>query len=107
MAASAATRCCELPREKREQLLELLKALPLEITGTRPIKEATATRGGVGRDEIDPTTMQSKLCPGLFFAGEVIDVDGPCGGYNLQIAWSTGALAGKSAASSQLSAKGG
>ena len=94
-------------REKREQLLELLKALPLEITGTRPIKEATATRGGVGRDEIDPTTMQSKLCPGLFFAGEVIDVDGPCGGYNLQIAWSTGALAGKSAASSQLSAKGG
>lgn len=98
MAACAATRCCELPKAKREKLLEFLKALPLEIKGTRPIKEATATRGGVCRDEIDPMTMQSKLVPGLFFAGEVLDVDGPCGGYNLQIAWSTGALAGNSAA---------
>ncbi len=98
MAACAATRCCELSKAKREKLLELLKALPLKIKGTHSIREATATRGGVCREEIEPTTMQSKIVPGLFFAGEVIDVDGPCGGYNLQIAWSTGALAGASAA---------
>ena len=55
----------------------------MSIKATRPIDEATITRGGVSTAEIDPKTMQSKICPGLFFAGEVIDVDGPCGGYNL------------------------
>jgi predicted Rossmann fold flavoprotein len=88
----------ELPKAKRRKLVHLIKTLPLTIVGARPIEEATVTRGGVLTEEIDPKTMESRLCPGLFFAGEVIDVDGPCGGYNLQIAWSTGMLAGRCAA---------
>jgi hypothetical protein len=70
----------------------------LSIKATGPIAEATVTRGGVSTDEINPKTMESKLCAGLFFAGEVVNVDGPCGGFNLQIAFSTGCLAGKMAA---------
>ncbi len=85
---------------KRRQLVWVLKKLPLRLIGTEPIAKATVTRGGVSRDEIDPRTMESKIRPGLFFAGEVIDADGPCGGYNLQMCWSTGALAGRSAARS-------
>jgi len=88
----------ELPRGKRRKLVHLAKTLPLTVVGARPIEEGTVTRGGVVTEEIDPKTMGSKMCEGLFFAGEVIDVDGPCGGYNLQIAWSTGHLAGRSAA---------
>ena len=65
---------------------------------TCPIVEATITRGGVDINEINPKTMESKLCSGLFFVGEVMNVDGPCGGFNLQIAFSTGHLAGKMAA---------
>ena len=87
-------------RDMRRRLTGLLKALPLRITKTHPIAEATVTRGGVSIEEIDPRTLESRICPGLFFAGEVIDVDGPCGGYSLQACWSTGALAGLSAARS-------
>ncbi|NLH16236.1 MAG: aminoacetone oxidase family FAD-binding enzyme, partial [Phycisphaerae bacterium] len=61
-----------------------------------PIEEAIVTRGGVDLREIDSKTMASKICPGLYFAGEVMNVDGPCGGYNLTIAFATGALAGMS-----------
>jgi hypothetical protein len=75
-----------------------LKAIPLTIIGTAPIEDAIVTCGGVSLKEIDPRTMESRLVPGLFFAGEVIDIDGDCGGYNLQAAWSTGRLAGRSAA---------
>lgn len=90
----AANLCAgQLSRDLRKRLLHLLKSLPLSITRTRPIAEAMVTRGGVSVAEIEPETMESKICPGLFFAGEVIDVDGPCGGYNLQMCWSTGALA--------------
>ena len=85
----------QLKKDQRRKVIQLLKRLPLSITATRPIDEATITRGGVSTAEIDPKTMQSKICSGLYFAGEVIDADGPCGGYNLQICWSTGALAGK------------
>jgi predicted Rossmann fold flavoprotein len=88
----------QLKKKQRSRVRQLLKKLAVSVRQTRPIEEATVTRGGVAISEIDPETMQSKLCPGLYFAGEVIDVDGPCGGYNLQIAWSTAALAGKSAA---------
>lgn len=77
-------------------LVSLLKALPLHITGTRPIEEAIVTSGGVTVKEINPSTMESKLIAGLYFAGEVIDVDAFTGGFNLQIAFSTGYLAGKS-----------
>jgi predicted Rossmann fold flavoprotein len=87
-----------LPREERKGLLNLLKAMPLTIIHHGSLEKATVTSGGVDGKEIDFKTMQSRLCPGLFFAGEVLDVDGPCGGYNLQIAFSTGALAGRSAA---------
>jgi predicted Rossmann fold flavoprotein len=95
-----ALRCGQLSKSRRRRLLALMKSLPLSVTSTRPIDEATVTRGGVSIDQIDPRTMESKVCPGLFLAGEVIDVDGPCGGYNLQVAWSTGSLAGVSAARS-------
>jgi predicted Rossmann fold flavoprotein len=88
----------QVNKETRRRLGSLLKNLPLRITGTRPITEATVTRGGIRTDQIDPRTMQSRICPGLFFAGEVIDVDGPCGGYNLHACWATGTLAGHSAA---------
>jgi len=92
-----AIRTNQLSKDKRTELTSLLKTLPLTIRSTRPIKEAVITSGGVSTEQIDEKTMQSTLCEGLYFAGEVIDVDGPCGGYNLQIAWSTGALAGRSA----------
>jgi len=88
----------QLKKEHRRKVVQFLKKLPLSIKSTRPIAEAIVTRGGVSTTEIDTKTMESKICPGLFFAGEVIDVDGPCGGYSLQICWSTGALAGSESA---------
>jgi predicted Rossmann fold flavoprotein len=90
----------QLKADMRRRLLSLLKGLPLHVTGTEPIAKAVVTRGGVSTAEVEPRTMESKIRPGLFFAGELIDVDGPCGGYNLQACWSTGALAGWSAARS-------
>ncbi len=95
----------QLSAAKRRQLVLVLKKLPLCLIGTEPIAKAIVTHGGICREEIDPRTMQSKIRPGLFFAGEVIDADGPCGGYNLQMCWSTGALAGRSAARSLLDNK--
>ena len=88
----------QLKAELRRRLIASAKALPLSITGAEPIAKATVTRGGVSTEQIEPKTMESKLRTGLFFAGEVIDVDGPCGGYNLQMCWSTGAVAGRAAA---------
>jgi hypothetical protein len=88
----------ELKKNVRKRLVRLLKALPLSVVSTCPLNEAIVTRGGVSIEQIQPKTMESKICPGLFFAGEVLDVDGPCGGYNLQMCWSTGALAGREAA---------
>ena len=84
----------QVRKDSRKKLVRTLKALPLCVTAARPIAEAMVTRGGVNITEVDPKTMESKICSGLFFAGEVMDVDGPCGGYNLQICWSTGAIAG-------------
>lgn len=78
-----------ITREQRRRLGELIKAFPVRISGFRPIDEAIVTSGGVSVKEIDPRTMESKLCPGLYFAGEVIDVDAYTGGFNLQIAFST------------------
>ncbi len=98
LAGITETNASQLKKEQRRKVIQLLKKLPVPIVATTPIDEAIITNGGVSTAGIDPTTMQSKVCPGLFFAGEVIDVDGPCGGYNLQIAWSTGVLAGRKAA---------
>jgi predicted Rossmann fold flavoprotein len=88
----------EITREQRKKLLSLLKNFTIPLSGFRPIEEAIITRGGIDVREIVPKTMESKICPGLYLAGEIIDVDAYTGGYNLQIAFSTGYLAGKSAA---------
>ena len=85
-------------RAGRASLLRVLKAFPVKISGARPLAEAIVTSGGVNVKEISPKTMESKKCPGLYFAGELIDVDAYTGGFNLQIAWATGRLAGRSAA---------
>lgn len=85
----------ELSREQRRRFAGLIKQLPLTVTGTRGFAEAIITRGGVSVKDINPSTMESKKVKGLFFAGEVLDVDALTGGYNLQIAWSTGHLAGQ------------
>jgi predicted Rossmann fold flavoprotein len=87
-----------ITREERAALVTAIKDLRVALSGFRPIDEAIVTKGGVSVKEINPKTMESKLCGGLYFAGEVIDVDAYTGGFNLQIAFSTGALAGKSAA---------
>lgn len=87
----------EITREERGEIVRLLKHFTLTAVGVRPVEEAIVTSGGVKTDEINPSTMESKLVRGLYFAGEVIDVDGYTGGYNLQAAWSTGCLAGMSA----------
>lgn len=86
----------EISKEERKFFAELIKGLPMTITGTRDFKEAIITRGGVSVKDINPSTMESKKIKDLYFAGEVLDVDGLTGGFNLQIAWSTGALAGNS-----------
>lgn len=88
----------EIAREERSRLVELLKNLTLTITGTRGFSEAIVTQGGVNVKEILPVSMESRKVQNLYFAGEVLDVDALTGGFNLQVAWSTGFLAGKHAA---------
>ena len=85
---------------ERSKIKSLMKDLRFEVTGNRSFKEAIITAGGINTKEIEPKTMQSKLAKNLYFAGEVIDVDANTGGYNLQIAYSSGWLAGESAAKS-------
>ena len=87
-----------LTKQKRRALVELLKAFPVEILGKRPVSEAIITSGGVKVSEINPKTMESKLVPGLYFAGEIIDCDAYTGGFNLQIAWATAYAAAYAAA---------
>lgn len=87
----------QITREERNSLAELLQNFTATVTGTRSIKEAIVTAGGVSIKEINPRTMGSKIIRGLYFAGEIIDVDGYTGGFNLQIAFSTGYVAGISA----------
>ena len=87
-----------ITREERRRMIELLKAFSIDLRGPRPVEEAIVTSGGVKVGEVDPSTMASRLIPGLYFAGEVLDVDAYTGGFNLQIAWSTGYVAGQQAA---------
>ena len=87
-----------ITREERQSLIGVIRGLRLSLVGFRPLEEAIITKGGVCVKEIDPKTMASKKCSGLYFAGEVIDVDAYTGGFNLQIAFATGKLAGQSAA---------
>ena len=86
----------EITKEERMKLVELLKGLPMTIIGLRGWNEAIITKGGVSVKNVNPSTMESKLVNGLYFAGELLDLDAMTGGYNLQIAWSTGYLAGSS-----------
>ncbi|MBO4899123.1 MAG: NAD(P)/FAD-dependent oxidoreductase [Lachnospiraceae bacterium] len=87
----------QITSEERQKIVSILKSLKLTVTGTGGFNEAIITRGGVDVKEIDPSTMQSRIVKGLSFAGEIIDTDALTGGYNLQIAWSTGYLAGSRA----------
>ena len=90
-------RVADLSKESLDRLFYLLTHLTVRVTGTRGFNFAQASTGGVSVREVDPRTMESRLVPGLHFAGEVLDVVGPCGGYNLQFAWTSGALAGRGA----------
>ncbi len=92
------TKAHDLRKEQRRALLETLKDFNLPLSGPRPVEEAVITSGGVAVGEVDPKTMESKRAAGLYFAGEVLDVDGYTGGFNLQIAWATGHAAGLAAA---------
>lgn len=92
------TKANSITREQRRRLLETLKGFTVQISGTRPVTEAIITSGGIKVGEIDPHSMASKKVEGLFFAGEIIDVDAYTGGFNLQIAWCTGKAAGEGAA---------
>ena len=92
----------EITKEERKKFTDLIKDFTMTLTGLRSYSEAIITRGGISVKEIDPGTMESKLIKGLFFAGEVLDLDAVTGGFNLQIAWSTGFLAGAHAGQTQL-----
>ena len=88
----------DLTRQQRQALLHLLKHFPVEISSPCPVESAIVTSGGIKVSEVDPKSMESKLVKGLYFAGEILDVDAYTGGFNLQIAWSTGRAAGLAAA---------
>ena len=96
----------EITREERKDLIRCLKAFSVTLTGLRDFNEAIITRGGIALKEVNPSTMESKLIKGLYFAGEVLDLDAFTGGFNLQIAWSTGYLAGLCAAEKYQSLQG-
>jgi predicted flavoprotein YhiN len=87
-----------ITKEEREKLVSLIKGIEIPIEGFRPINEAIITKGGVAVSEVSPKTMESKITRGLYFAGEVLDLDAYTGGFNLQIAFSTATLAGENAA---------
>ena len=98
LGAEGGSAVCRLPKASRVKLLELMKATRLTIIGTRGMEYGEVTAGGVEWDQVNAATMESKLVPGLFFAGEILDLAGRCGGFNLQAAFSTGYLAGECAA---------
>ena len=89
-------RCAEFSKTMRKRLTQLIKANIISVSGTRGFKKAEVTAGGVSLKEVDSRTMQSRICSGLYIAGEILDLDGPIGGYNFQAAFSTGWLAGQS-----------
>ncbi|MCI2058888.1 MAG: NAD(P)/FAD-dependent oxidoreductase [Oscillibacter sp.] len=100
-----ATPVNSVTREQRRKLETLLKEFEVPVSGPRPVEEAIVTSGGVSTAEINPSTMESKIVNGLYFAGEILDADAYTGGFNLQIAWATGRAAGEAAASEAVSAK--
>ena len=93
-----ATRAAQITREQKMDLVRLCKHWAVPVTALGDLEHAVVTAGGVDVREVDPKTMASKLCPGLYFAGEILDVDARTGGYNLQIAWATARAAAAAAA---------
>ena len=89
-------RGAELTKPERRRLVMAIKQWPIPVAGTMGFRKAEVTAGGVALDQVDSRNMQSKIVPGLYFAGELLDLDGPIGGYNFQAAFSTGYLAGES-----------
>jgi predicted Rossmann fold flavoprotein len=89
-------KAAEIGAQERRRVIDAIKGVAIAASGTRGFAKAEVTAGGVALEEIDSRTMQSKVVPNLFLAGEVLDLDGPIGGYNFQAAWSTGFLAGQS-----------
>ncbi|MBU4421703.1 NAD(P)/FAD-dependent oxidoreductase, partial [Patescibacteria group bacterium] len=85
----------EITKDERKTIIKLLKEFELSVSGLVGFDKAVITSGGVDLKEVDPKTMKSKIIDNLYFAGEILDIDGPTGGYNLQVAWSTGYLAGE------------
>ena len=98
--SSVSISCNKVTDKDIAKIAGILKSWSFDILGTRSWSEAQVTAGGIDVSDVNPETMESKIVPGLYFAGEVLDIDGDCGGYNLQWAWSTGYLAGKNAAKS-------
>jgi predicted flavoprotein YhiN len=94
LAIDAGRQIAQLPRADRKALSNAVIEWPLEVTGCRGYNYAEATAGGVALDEIEPATLESRRCPGLYIVGEILDVDGRIGGFNFQWAWSTGYVAG-------------
>jgi predicted Rossmann fold flavoprotein len=94
LALDASTPLAHFRRDDRRRLAHALVAWPLDVTGSRGYNYAEATAGGVALNEIDPATMQSRICPGLFLVGEILDVDGRIGGFNFQWAWASARVAG-------------
>ena len=92
------TKATELSRSQRQKLVTMLKGIELPVSGSSGYEKAEVTTGGVEVKEVCFKTMESKIVPGLYFAGEILDLDGPIGGYNFQSAWSTGWAAGTSLA---------
>jgi predicted Rossmann fold flavoprotein len=92
-------KCHQVDAQERKKILQLLKSMTFKITGCRSFREAIITAGGIKTDQVNPKTMESKLIKNLFFAGEILDIDADTGGFNLQVAWSTGYVAGFAAAS--------
>ena len=88
-------RIAAITKSKRLEIVRTLKDLALTVSKLRPLKEAQVTAGGINSEEVDPQSLQSRLVKSLYFAGEMLDVDGDSGGYNLQWAWSSGYVAGK------------
>ena len=88
-------KAAELPKKERCRLVAAIKQSAILVSGTRGFEKAEVTAGGISLGEVDSRTMQSKLVPSLYFAGEILDLDGPIGGYNFQAAFSTGVLAGR------------
>ncbi|MBQ3834034.1 MAG: NAD(P)/FAD-dependent oxidoreductase, partial [Elusimicrobia bacterium] len=85
--------CSTVNKEKRKKIFDGLRGMKFRITSTRPIDEAIVTKGGINLNEVEQKTMKSKLIDNLYFCGEILDIDGPTGGFNLQAAFSTGYLA--------------